>query len=600
MPVRVPAKLARSPLPYVLLLWAVRGALVLALGDVFFHGEELEKGTVAKAMLDGLPIEHHRLAYHYYEGGGFVISHAKALAFLLVGENVLAHKLVALVTCTLVLLAGWNLVRRHFGLRAARIFALAYVFAPPSWQKLGLLSLGIHYEACFLVLVLLDLLLRWTSEARAPTRSEALTFGLAGGFGLYFSYQLVLPLVFSLSVILVRRPRQLVSTQAFLAILALLAGALPLWLTWAKVGAAIVDVHGARETSFLAHMGNLGAFAASLYAPPTVGAVAYPLVFVFACVVLLRIAPREERSKAAVLALFLCFWGLVYVQSDFVVGRVISHFSLMRFAPPWIVAWVLIAAGIARSLESARAALRGAARLVLGLLVPTGALGTLSILHAGSPFTPLANLRLLVATKGYDYAGWFAKVWDHLEGDDAARLSALSAFDEPDPGLLWADLAGVAWQHGTDHARMLETLRGIAGEHYEDALAGLPGYAADEGAERFGSRDLASALRAASELGPPLDRALPRALGRSSLLWAVTPLAIADEARTALALTAPAPYFEGLGERIWHWLVLTPYGGGGYAMHPERALAYLDTLPAETRASLRAGFDRARAMSRRR
>ena len=76
----------RSYLPWVALLLLARGVLVLSLGDAFFYGEELEKATAAKAMLDGLDLDHHHLAYHYYEGGGFVISHLKALAFFVFGE----------------------------------------------------------------------------------------------------------------------------------------------------------------------------------------------------------------------------------------------------------------------------------------------------------------------------------------------------------------------------------------------------------------------------------------------------------------------------------------------------------------------------------
>ena len=82
----------------VLALVLLRGALVLALGDVFFYGDELEKGAIGKALLDGLGgvLGHHRLAYHYYEGGGFAIGVLDALAFRLVGQNLLALKLVAL------------------------------------------------------------------------------------------------------------------------------------------------------------------------------------------------------------------------------------------------------------------------------------------------------------------------------------------------------------------------------------------------------------------------------------------------------------------------------------------------------------------------
>ncbi len=597
MAARASAILTRSPLGCVLLLWLVRGMLVLALGDVFFYGEELEKGTVAKAMLDGLPIEHHRLAYHYYEGGGFVIGHAKALAFLFVGENVLAHKLVALASSTLVLLAGWALARRHFGLRAAWILGLAVVFAPASWQKLSLLALGIHYEASFFVLVLLDLLLRWVSEDRPPTRGEAIAFGLAGGFGLFFSYQVVLPLAFAALVLLMRRPRLLVTRNALLAVLALAVGLLPLCITWFRVGAAVLDVHGTAPASLVTRLGSLGAFFSSLYAPPSGFVVLDSIVILFACAALFTSGPSVERQRAILLALFVVFWILAYLQSDFVVGRVVSDFSLMRFAPPWIVACVLVAAGLARCLESAQIVLRTAGRIALGILLLTGALGTLALVRAGSPGTPLANLRLLRETKGYDYAGWFAKAWDHLEGSDEDRLRALSAFDEAQPALLWPDLAAVAWQKSSERDRLLQHLRDIAGTEFEAAAAGLATFAGDLGALKFGTADLPNALLAAKTLEAPLDRALPRALGRTGLAWNVTPQAITLEAHAALEANAPAPYFEGLGERIWHWLVLTPYGGGGYAMHPERALEYLDTLPEAIRPSLRAGFDRARSLS---
>src|SRR5262245_29951589 len=91
------------------LLVLTRAALVLSCADVFFYGEELGKGAAAKAMLDGLPVPWIQLNYGYHEGGGFVVTHLKALAFLLVGENVLAHKLVALLTTALILAAGWRL-----------------------------------------------------------------------------------------------------------------------------------------------------------------------------------------------------------------------------------------------------------------------------------------------------------------------------------------------------------------------------------------------------------------------------------------------------------------------------------------------------------
>src|SRR5690606_27914256 len=109
----------RGLVPTLLLLVLVRGFLVLACAEVFFYGEELGKGGVAKAIVDGPDIPYHQLAYAYHEGGGFVVCHLRALAFLVVGESLLAAKLVAIATTSLVLVAGFLLAAEAFGRRAA-------------------------------------------------------------------------------------------------------------------------------------------------------------------------------------------------------------------------------------------------------------------------------------------------------------------------------------------------------------------------------------------------------------------------------------------------------------------------------------------------
>ena len=140
----------------VLALIATRAVLVLSCADVFFYGEELGKGTAAKAILEGLPVAHYRLNYVYHEGGGFVVTHLKALAFLLVGQSLLAHKLVAIATSAILLVVGCMLTYEAFGARAARIFGVMFVLAPDAYLRFSLLSLGTHFEALiFVALVLL-------------------------------------------------------------------------------------------------------------------------------------------------------------------------------------------------------------------------------------------------------------------------------------------------------------------------------------------------------------------------------------------------------------------------------------------------------------
>jgi hypothetical protein len=93
----------------------LRCALLFSLCDVFGYGEEMEKACAGKALRDGIALPRHELAYHAYEGGGFVVSHLDALAFALVGESVLAIKLVALVFVAGIVVVGWKLCERFGG-----------------------------------------------------------------------------------------------------------------------------------------------------------------------------------------------------------------------------------------------------------------------------------------------------------------------------------------------------------------------------------------------------------------------------------------------------------------------------------------------------
>ena len=155
---------------WLLALLLVRGLSILALAEVGLFGEELEKGAGAKAILDGLDVPYHELAFHYYEGGGFVVSHLKALLFALVGESLLAQRLAGLTTCVLVFAACWRLLDHHFGRRAARVGALLYLFGPECFQRYSLLSLGIHFEAMAFGVFVLDGGLRLAFDReREPT-----------------------------------------------------------------------------------------------------------------------------------------------------------------------------------------------------------------------------------------------------------------------------------------------------------------------------------------------------------------------------------------------------------------------------------------------
>lgn len=430
----------RSYLPWVALLLLARGALVLSLGDAFFYGEELEKATAAKAMLDGLDLAHHHLAYHYYEGGGFVISHLKALAFFVFGETLLANKVVAALWCVAVLLAGCWACRQAFGEAAAHAFGALYVFAPVTVQKLSLISLGIHHEACLFILISLGLASRLLE--RQDVRSSAL-LGLCVGFGVYFSWVVALAGA-ACGLALLWRWRTKVAPRCAAALVAGgLVGAAPLWIMVSLVGDAVFDIHGtglasAAERSLSA---TLRDFLRSIYIEGALGGVLGALAWPAAVLIAVILCARggvdlqvSRRRQAGLFAFFMVVFLLAYLSSAFVQGAVYHFFLMLRLVPLWIVGACLVAAAVGRAWETR--AEGGAFTWVGAGLAAVGALGLWGGISEGRPGSLGQNLSSLNGERGYVYSSYFEKLIPHIPGDTAERLRVLLGFEEDDPALL--------------------------------------------------------------------------------------------------------------------------------------------------------------------
>ena len=570
-----------------------RGWYVLARADVFFYGEELEKGACAKALIDRIELPYHELAYHYYELGGFFVSHLKALSFLLVGESILAHKLLAIAWCALMLVAGWVLVARHFGERAAGLFAWLFVLAPAAMQKLSLLSLGIHFEACLFLLIVLDRGLRLLFE---PARArDMLWLGLASGLGISFSYQLVPAVGFVGLLLLARRPRLVLSRLGALGLGSFLLGLAPFLWMYALVGRALFDIHGA---SLGAGEGGVGAQAAARLVPflrsvfveaapwSRVGALLLTALVLTAMGQLAwrGAGAQRRRGPAVVLIGFALFWCLVYVASGFVVGPVYHDFLWMRLAPLWVVATLLLAAW----------AQNGRARLAAGALLVMGLVAAGQILSQGTPSRLGEGWRLTSRLKGYDYAGYFSKLSEHIAGDSLARLAPLLGFREQPVALLRAELATNALRDARLHGRLEtlpEELRELAPDALEDFALGLGSWAVARG-----GGSVAGVLEFSSRYPAGVARALQEGAGRSGIGDGYL-LESLEQELDSLPPQAPlAAYLEGVGYRAFRRLVVGPYGGAFYVMKPERVRARLAARPAEQASALLLGFEHALAL----
>ncbi|MFT5049066.1 MAG: hypothetical protein ACI8QZ_000455 [Chlamydiales bacterium] len=573
------------------LLLAVRLLLIVCLSDVFFYGEELEKGTAAKALLDGVDWPYHQLAYHLYEGGGFVISHLTALAFLLVGQSILAIKLVALLFGGLVLWAGIRLCGRHFGSRSAWLFGLLMVFGPASFQKLSLLSLGIHFEACLFLLLVIDATLTLLELPRtdATATRPVATLGLALGFGFFFNYQLALAGLWCTLWLLARRPRIFTGRSLVVGLGCLLVGLAPLLAMATQVGGQVFDIHGTPLATVQNNGPKVAAFMGSLYVDRSLqdlfGVLLYPLAFLGALTLLLARARGPQRRNALRLATFLALWSAVYLSSGFVVGEVQHPFQLLRFAPVWVLATVTIAAGLDALLGSTRSLATRTGWAACVLLVGWGVRSTVAVLRAGSPSTWGANWTLLRTTKGYDYAGYFAKVFPRLEnGEQRGRV--LTGFDEPHPMLLRADFAQALSEH--ERWQLLEALEqfpAMSGNQ-SDFVLGLGPLGA-----RLARRDIPATLALAADLPELLRPSWGRAVGRFGRAYAEFPERMQAEIEALQPGSLRADYLRGMGYRAWRRFVIGPFGTARFQLKPHRVLQWLEGLPQADRPDLREGFE---------
>jgi len=585
----------------LLLALLVKAALVLSLADVFFYGEELEKGAAAKALIDGLDVPYHAKVYHPYEGGGFVVSHLKALAFLAVGQSVLAHKLAALVFVLLVLVAGWTLARRHFGDEAAFCFGLFFLLAPASVQKLSLLGLGIHFEATFFALVVLDRTARLLAPDAVFRPRELFTLGLAAGFGIYFSYQLVLVAAYAGVSLLVARRGACLRRESLAGLGGLALGLLPLfWMAW-HVGRGVLDIHGTELTESGSRLARFGAFLAAVYAHVAPGEVLWPLAWALGAWAAWQSSTRSQRRMLLWLGGFVAFWFVVYLNSAFVVERVDHDFAYMRFAPVWALATLVLAVGWGRGWRAADRLERRFAYAASAALLAFGLAQTAGLCAAGRPGTPGRNLETLARTKGYDYGGYIAKVWPRLAGTTAERVRALLGFREPTPPLLYADLAAEAFKRAGEKAELIDALLEADPDAVLEWARGLGDYALYQGRRLHGERSLANALRVAREYEDPVRGRLVEGLGRVGVRYAARPEEIAAE----LAALPPleefqerGAYLRGVGYRFYRRNVLGTYSDGRTTLRPDAARLWLRRRDARDVPDLLFGFDEAEALHR--
>lgn len=575
----------------LLALVVLRLAVVACLGDVFGYGEEFTKGAAAKAMLDGLPIEHYRLAYGYHEGGGFAMSHLKAALFAVMGPSVLANKIAAILVAAAILAALVAFAREHLGRhdgdvvggeRVAWLAAAFFVLAPENFVRFSLLNLGTHFEAQLFALLVLHFALKVVREERARTR-DLLSLGLAAGFGLFMSLTLIPSLAVAAAAFVLSRRARVFGRETLVALGGFALGAAPLWTMLILAGKSVVVVGGHEAThGFDAFVAALASVPAPILRSDDPWEVVHGVAFVvFAA---WGIVHHRRAAHGAVVAL-LALYTLAYAASGFAL-EYDPHargawFFLLRLTPFWLFGSLLAAHALVRTLESERLVRRVGAAAVVFVALVHGTRDLVATCGAGLPATPGANLARLARTKGYVFPEYFDKMHEHVGGtrDDSVRV--LGAYHE-DPRRLLPALAQSVFDRWPASP--------------EDALAATRAwFGADAPAAWRGlgrvllvnwSHDTTSALARVESLPEDTRGPLVEALGRGPM-FPYFPLARLEElvARPVPDAWRPA-WLRGCGWRAFHTF---PY-------RPDRVEAWIASRPADEQTSLRAGADEAREL----
>lgn len=596
---------------------AVRLAIVLALGDVFVFGEELEKGFVAKAILAGVDVPYSKLPYHPYEGGGFVASHVKALAFSVFGPNLLAHKICAIVWGLAICWAATRLLFLQAGAAAAVLGGLLLTFGPSHFQHGSLLHLGIHYEALLFIALVLGLGLRVAAFEQGERVPPGLyvTLGLSAGFGTYFSYQVPIAVLAVIVLLAVRAPKRIVAPALMISTV---VGLIPLaWMAW-SVGGQVFDIHGSDVGAKGGIMDSIASFGRGLgratAAPLARGTV---LVGALASVAgFFHEPPRGARLRAVLLiGGFASIWCAAAIGSGManLDGEIIHWFQFMRLAPLVFALLMLVAllggpalgaAGQERATPAAKIT-----RVCAALLVGIGAIHSARAIDAGKITDAPMNLRVLASVRGDEPRNALTKIAPRLLAGEsprpaAAYVSAAPFFEVQDrrPAFLVAEVVAGATNQTDAKAGPLEaafrldlTERGL-GEQAGAVVLGL-------GSPLY-HYEYAQTTRALLD-DPNADLGRVRALGLYGAYWYVLEGGLATEIEAVRGTLHGALYLEGLGARALRCGVMQPYwrpkGAGGpvFMLRPGRVrrrmqeIAAANQVDAESIAALLRGFDAA-------
>lgn len=196
---------------------------------LFTPGYELfPMGTLGLELLNGMPSLPVFEFHDTHSGGQILSALLSAVAFKVFGASYWALKLVPVLFSALTIAFLFLFLERWYGLRAAWIGSLLWLFGPAAYIDYSTSNYGNHSEVlAFVALTLFPLWRRFVDGDRSTTTHVLL--GLTCGLAVWYSLSSLLLLVLYAALWFVVE-RDFIRTRGFLAFaLGVIVGMLPLW-----------------------------------------------------------------------------------------------------------------------------------------------------------------------------------------------------------------------------------------------------------------------------------------------------------------------------------------------------------------------------------
>lgn len=164
----------------------LRFTIILTAVEYVAHYDELDLGTLARELLQGLKMPFKAYQLDAYSGESLILGPLVIPFFKLFGQNLFAVKMVPLFFSFLTLLLIYSFTLRNFGQKPATVAALLYTFSMPMLTQLSLVGMAGHCEASFLSLLILFAFYDYFYKGKKWT--SLIFWGWICGFGLWFYY----------------------------------------------------------------------------------------------------------------------------------------------------------------------------------------------------------------------------------------------------------------------------------------------------------------------------------------------------------------------------------------------------------------------------